>query len=333
VKIIFCFIKSLFFTILKMASMEVTETETTIKGLAPVTKTEETKSNQHNATGDFGISTSPEHEQFVGFKLTNEEKEYIWDPEVTPVTQGLGLGGSTSILQVNQYSRLLVKQAILSPDAKDGELNCVEVEGSFPRSLNKMPLAILVGGKDMQRYLDVYFPEPPLTFRLTHGTGPVYILAQSMIENSADDSDDELEDDEDTAADTADEEEAAPEDEEEAEAEDSPVKSKKRKATKAPAKGRSKKNKVEPEVAEDEEEDQEEEESEEEAAEPSPPKKRGKMAKAGKAKPKGKPAKVEVEVEAEDEEEEESEDEPEPEPPKKKGRAAIKAKPKAAKRK
>merc|ERR1712055_390470 len=207
---------------------------------------DDAKPNMHNATGDFGISTAPEHEQFVGFQLTADEKEYVWDPEVTPIKSSL-LSGNVSILQVNQYSRLLVKQAILSPDAVDGELNCVEVEGSFPRSLNKMPLAILKGGADMQRYLDVYFPEPPLTFRLSHGSGPVFILAQSMIDNSGEDSDDEGDDevadeydtaaDTDTAAETAEDEESGEEEEEdeEAEAEESPVKSKKTKAKKSPA--------------------------------------------------------------------------------------------------
>merc|ERR550519_474677 len=103
-----------------------------------------------------------------------------------------------------------------------GELNCVEVEGSFPRSLNKMPLAVLIGGRDLQRYVDVYFPEPPLTFRLTHGNGPVYILAQNMIENTHDDSDDEIDtQDEETQDDEAGEEEAEDEEEEE---EESPVK-------------------------------------------------------------------------------------------------------------
>jgi len=311
-----------------MSSMEVGETEALIT--PKEVKVAEEKPNLHNATGDFGISTAPEHEQFVGFQLTADEKEYVWDPEVTPVKSSI-LSGSTSILQVNQYSRLLVKQAILSPDAADGELNCVEVEGCFPRSLNKMPLAILSGGKDMQRYLDVYFPEPPLTFRLTHGNGPVFILAQSMIENNEDDSDEEGDF---TAEDTADEEEEAAAEEgegeaeeEEAEAEESPVKSKKRKASPpAKVKGKSKKTKVEPEV-EDEEEEEEDEESEEEA-EPSPLKKKGKAAKSAKSKAKGKAAKAEVEEE-EDEESEEGEDEPEP--PKKKGRAA-KAKPKAARK-
>jgi len=322
-----------------MSAME-TETMTAPAETAPVAPAEE-KSNLHNATGDFGVSTSTEQEQFVGFQLNKEEKEFIWDPEVTPVKTSML--SNSSILQVNQYSRLLVKQAILSPDAADGELNCVEVEGSFPRSLNKMPLAVLSGGRDMQRYLDVYFPEPPLTFRLTHGNGPVFILAQSMIENSADDSDDELDTaDDETGADTADsaveeepaaEEEAvdeavdeAVEEEEEAEAEESPVKTKKRKAGKSPAtitKGKSKKSKMEPEV-EDEEEEVDEEESEEEAEPSPPPKKKSKAAaKPAKAKGKGKPAKVDTE------EEEESEEEP----PKKKGRAAAKkAKGKAGKK-
>jgi len=311
-----------------MSSMEVGETEAVTTPKEAKIKMAEEKPNMHNATGDFGISTSPEHEQFVGFQLTKDEKEYVWDPEVTPVKSSI-LSGSTSILQINQYSRLLVKQAILSPDAADGELNCVEVEGCFPRSLNKMPLAILSGGKDMQRYLDVYFPEPPLTFRLTHGNGPVFILAQSMIENNEEDSDDEG--DYTAGEDTADEEEEAAAEEgeeEEAEAEESPVKSKKRKASPPKAKGKSKKTKVEPEV-EDEEEEAEDEESEEEA-EPSPPKKKGKAAaKAAKGKAKGKAAKVEVEDE-EDEESEEGEDEPEP--PKKKGGRAARAKPKAARK-
>jgi len=322
-----------------MSDMETETTGAVVRTTSrrPV-KATDNKTNLHNVTGDFGITTSPDHEQFVGFKLSAEDKEFVWDPEVTPVKTSL-LSGGPSISQVNQYSRLLVKQAILSPDAAMGEVNCVEVEGSFPRSLNKMPLAVLSGGRDMQRYLDVYFPEPPLTFRLTHGNGPVFILAQSMIENSADDSDDELDTaDDETGADTADsaveeepaaEEEAvdeAVEEEEEAEAEESPVKTKKRKAGKSPAtitKGKSKKSKMEPEV-EDEEEEVDEEESEEEAEPSPPPKKKSKAAaKPAKAKGKGKPAKVDTE------EEEESEEEP----PKKKGRAAAKkAKGKAGKK-
>jgi len=306
-----------------MSDMETETTGAVVRTTSrrPV-KATDNKTNLHNVTGDFGITTSPDHEQFVGFKLSAEDKEFVWDPEVTPVKTSL-LSGGPSISQVNQYSRLLVKQAILSPDAAMGEVNCVEVEGSFPRSLNKMPLAVLSGGRDMQRYLDVYFPEPPLTFRLTHGNGPVFILAQSMMENSPDDSDDsdvDTADDEtgaedtadtETGADTADssmEEEEADydEEEEEAEAEESPVKPKKSKAGKAAAKA-----KVEPEV-EDEEEESEEE------VEPSPPKKKGKA--AGKAK--GKPAKAVTTEEEESEEEE---------PPKKKGRAS-KAKPKAGKK-
>jgi len=308
-----------------MSDMETETTGAVVRTTSrrPV-KATDNKTNLHNVTGDFGITTSPDHEQFVGFKLSAEDKEFVWDPEVTPVKTSL-LSGGPSISQVNQYSRLLVKQAILSPDAAMGEVNCVEVEGSFPRSLNKMPLAVLSGGRDMQRYLDVYFPEPPLTFRLTHGNGPVFILAQSMMENSPDDSDDsdvDTADDEtgaedtadtETGADTADssmEEEEADydEEEEEAEAEESPVKPKKSKAGKAAAKA-----KVEPEV-----EDEDEEEESEEEVEPSPPKKKGKA--AGKAK--GKPAKA---VTTEDEESEEEE------PPKKKGRAS-KAKPKAGKK-
>jgi len=265
------------------------------------------KSTLHNSTGDFGINTAPEHEQFVGFQLSKEEPEYVWDPEVTPVKTSL-LGGST-VMQVHQYSRLLVKQAILSPDAKDGELNCVEVEGSFPRSLNKMPLAILFGGKDMQRYLDVYFPEPPLTFRLTHGTGPVFILAQSMIENSADDSDDEDTADDtadDTAADSMDEEAATEDEEEEAEPEE--------------FLSRARNGRL-PGKVEEETEDEEAEEEESEEEEPSPPKKKGKMVKSAKAKGKKKV-----------EEEEESESEPES-PKQKAGRTVIKPKAKAGKRK
>jgi len=277
---------------------------------ASALKVEEITSSLHDATGDFGINSSPEHEQFVGFQLTGEENEHVWDPEVTPVMKGLpgaiSEDGGTSMLQgVSQYSRLLVKQAILSPEAKEGEMNCVEVEGSFPRSLNNMPLAILVGGKEMQRYLDVYFPEPPLTFRLTHGTGPVYILAQSMIEN-CDDSDDEAND---TADDELAEEEA--EDEEEAEAEESPEKPKKKGAVKAAAKSKAKRKRS---AKDDEEED---DESEEEEA--SPPKKKGRG-----AKPSAKSKAAMMEVEEDDEESEEE--------PKKKGRAAPKAKAKAGRR-
>ena len=60
-------------------------------------------------------------------------------------------------------------------------MNAIEVEGNFPRGLTKIPVAVLIAGKDHQRYLDVYFPGPPVTFRLTHGNGPVYILAQSIL--------------------------------------------------------------------------------------------------------------------------------------------------------
>ena len=79
------------------------------------------------------------------------------------------------------YSRLLIKTAILMPEAQDGEVTIVEVEtlgynktrviGVIDELLLqltqvKLPIVAMKGGADLQKYVDVLLPSAPATIKI-----------------------------------------------------------------------------------------------------------------------------------------------------------------------
>ncbi|KAI4493442.1 hypothetical protein M0804_001618 [Polistes exclamans] len=88
--------------------------------------------------------------------------------------------------------------ALLGPEAKPGELNVLQVEAMGLKGTIKTPIALLEMGKTAQIILDLSFPDPPVTFTLVKGSGPVHIVGHNLLgthmEEFVDDMDEELED-------------------------------------------------------------------------------------------------------------------------------------------
>ena len=72
-------------------------------------------------------------------------------------------------------------QAVLGPEAKEDEINVVEVEAMGYKSDVKYPITVLRGGVQHQSLLDLLFPDPPVTFKLIKGSGPVHLLGNHSV--------------------------------------------------------------------------------------------------------------------------------------------------------
>ena len=71
----------------------------------------------------------------------------------------------------------MIKQAILSHEASDGEVAVVEAEAmGYAQANIKTLIAVMVQGKDHQRSLDLVFHDAPVKLRLVKGSGPVHLV-------------------------------------------------------------------------------------------------------------------------------------------------------------
>lgn len=85
----------------------------------------------------------------------------------------------------------------MGPEAVDGEVNVVQVEAMTFKEMMKIPVAVLKAGAggSSQVLLDISFPDPPVTFSLIQGSGPVHIMGHHLVGNPIEEFDemDELE--------------------------------------------------------------------------------------------------------------------------------------------
>ncbi|XP_022091741.1 nucleoplasmin-like protein ANO39 [Acanthaster planci] len=129
-------------------------------------------------------------EYFWGDSLTGSKKEIKWNPSLEDEDDFDNLDGDG----IQHF--LFLKQAVLGPGAEEAERNVVEIEtDNFDGDSVKQPLFSLKLGLNESSPLDIGV-QPPVTFTLTSGSGPVYLSGQHMIEISADEGDEELEEEE-----------------------------------------------------------------------------------------------------------------------------------------
>ncbi|GLG98662.1 nucleoplasmin-like protein ANO39 isoform X1, partial [Gryllus bimaculatus] len=123
-----------------------------------------------------------------------------WDPESDAAE------GSKFDIQSDQT--LVVRQAVLGAKAKPDELNIVEVSVMGFNKNMKIPVIRLKIGEQTQCRLDLTFPDPPVTFTLVEGSGPVHICGNigvasgplNELEEEEDEVDDDLDEEEDENA-------------------------------------------------------------------------------------------------------------------------------------
>ncbi|XP_056632528.1 nucleoplasmin-like protein isoform X2 [Diorhabda carinulata] len=108
-------------------------------------------------------------EYFFALTLKGKTSE-VWDPEAKGAEDYQG------------GHKLIIKQALLGPEATEGEVNVVQVEAMTWKDSVKIPVATLkAGGPNSQVLLDLSFPDPPVTFSLIQGNGPVHIIGHHLI--------------------------------------------------------------------------------------------------------------------------------------------------------
>lgn len=79
----------------------------------------------------------------------------------------------------------------MGPEAVEGEVNVIQVEAMTWKDHVKIPVATLkAGGSNNQVLLDLSFPDPPVTFTLVQGSGPVHIIGHHLIGSSMEEFDD-----------------------------------------------------------------------------------------------------------------------------------------------
>ncbi|XP_054258890.1 nucleoplasmin-like protein ANO39 [Macrosteles quadrilineatus] len=131
---------------------------------------------------------------FWGLTLSKDHSSEIWDPDM----KSPGGPDANDSHALRGEHTLVVKQAVLGPKCTDGEVNVVQAEAMGYKSDIKFPIAVLKGGSQSQAVLDLLFPDPPVTFKLIQGNGPVHLLGNHSVGSGEmvgeDDEDDELED-------------------------------------------------------------------------------------------------------------------------------------------
>jgi nucleophosmin 3 len=71
----------------------------------------------------------------------------------------------------------MIKQAILSHEAAEGEMAVIEAEAvGYAQANIKTLISVLVQGKDHQQSLDLVFHDAPVKLRLIKGSGPVHLV-------------------------------------------------------------------------------------------------------------------------------------------------------------
>ncbi|XP_034837154.1 nucleoplasmin-like protein isoform X2 [Maniola jurtina] len=106
-------------------------------------------------------------EYFYGVTLSSSHQSETWDPEAKG--------------DYPRSNKLLIRQALLGPDAKADELNVIQVETMCLQESIKIPVAILKVGETRQVRLHIEFPDAPVTFTLIQGSGPVHLIGQHLL--------------------------------------------------------------------------------------------------------------------------------------------------------
>ncbi|XP_008555160.1 nucleoplasmin-like protein isoform X1 [Microplitis mediator] len=114
-------------------------------------------------------------EYLYGITLQGANASEVWDPE----HKNDDADGGNQHFGVDQ--KLIIKMALLGPEAKVGELNVLQVEAMGLKGLIKTPIALLERGKTEQIILDLSFPDPPVTFSLVKGSGPIHIVGHNLL--------------------------------------------------------------------------------------------------------------------------------------------------------
>jgi len=136
-----------------------------------------------------------EEEYFWAAVLDSKTKVIEWNPE-----KDFPKDEKEDGMPIPRHS-LMIKQAILSHEAAEGEVAVIEAEAmGYAQAEIKTLIAVMVQGKDHQRSLDLVFHDAPVKLRLVKGSGPIHLVGAHGVAyrymGEDDEDDDEGEDEE-----------------------------------------------------------------------------------------------------------------------------------------
>merc|ERR1712098_753537 len=118
--------------------------------------------------------------------LNSETKEYVWDPKEPEDYKGVKPG-----------HRLLIKTAVLMPEAKQDEVTIFQIESEgYNKKQVVMPIVAMKGGSDMQKYVDLLVPAFPATLKIIEGSGPLHLVGSHCVDYYSGKDDEEMEQEE-----------------------------------------------------------------------------------------------------------------------------------------
>ncbi|XP_040567653.1 mitotic apparatus protein p62 [Lepeophtheirus salmonis] len=151
-----------------------------------------------NATMAHG-NNEVEDEYIWTVTLDKDNKEYVWNPtEIGGDKEEAEEDGKEKSKlgeddqeddeydeDVHPAQKLLVKNAFLSLEAKDGQVNVVNIETLGYKGLEiKCPLVAMKAGTDYQRLVDQEFSSK-VKLTLVHGQGPVQLVGTHSFDFSS----------------------------------------------------------------------------------------------------------------------------------------------------
>merc|ERR1712098_982171 len=143
-----------------------------------------------------------EEEYLWSCTLNAEKKEFSWNPEDPSESKE----DDEKDPSVKPGHRLLIKQAILMPEAKADEVTVIQLEGKgFNDSNVIVPICAMKGGRDCQQMVDLLIP-CNAKLSLLQGEGPIHLVGSHCVDfygyrdtGAGDDDEDDNTEDEDLA--------------------------------------------------------------------------------------------------------------------------------------
>jgi len=150
-----------------------------------------------------------EEEYMWSCTLSGSNKEYEWAPKEPQDNDTEDEEDGEDVDPTCKPNhRLLIKQAILHPEAKEGEVTMLQVETiGYNKQKVVAPIVAMKAGNDLQKYIDLLVPDTA-KIKVISGSGPVSLIGSHCVDfydyrnygAGQDDEDDEEEDEDEEAA-------------------------------------------------------------------------------------------------------------------------------------
>ena len=126
------------------------------------------------------VNNDYEEELLWAATFTAANKELVWNPEESE-KDGDTEEEDKDDPSVKPGHRLLLKNAVLMPEAKKDDVCIIQVESEgYNKTKVITPIIAMKGGADYQQYVDILVPNKA-TFKLIQGEGPIHLVGSHCV--------------------------------------------------------------------------------------------------------------------------------------------------------